>query len=179
MQPPSSSVGPMKKTSCPGCSVELAATDGPVHRYMESSPDCWAKYGELLAREYGDPAYMSAHRLTVDTYAVQHPGVPSAQSIQSVAVHLISLHCVLEKAMSQGQATRFLKVCADKGSFHWLQPPSRVYPLNVLHPLAANSAVEHQTKVREWAAATWRLWAPHHQKVRTWAEALGSGVSPL
>ena len=31
-------------------------------------------YGEVLAREYSDPSYVSLHRLTADTYAVQHPG---------------------------------------------------------------------------------------------------------
>lgn len=164
----------MKKTSCPGCGVELPTIEGPVHKYMESSPACWAKYGELLAMEYGDPAYMSAHRLTVDTHAVQHPGRPSAQSIQSVAIHLISLHCVLEKSMPQGEATRFLKVCADQGSFHWLQPPPNAYRLNILHPLASASAIEHQAKVREWATATWEDWASHHQRVRKWAQTLGA-----
>jgi Family of unknown function (DUF5946) len=94
---------------------------------MESSPACWAKYGELLAREYENPDYMVAHRLTVDTYAVQRPGKPSAQSVQSVAAHLISLHCVLEQGMAHWQATAFLKICADKGSFEWLEPPSHQY----------------------------------------------------
>jgi hypothetical protein len=55
---------------------------------MESSPGCWQIYGEVLAREYSDAAFRSIHRLTVDSYAVQHPGQPTAQSIQSVCVHL-------------------------------------------------------------------------------------------
>ena len=32
---------------------------------MESSPACWAAYGEVLAREYSDPAYFQVHRLSV------------------------------------------------------------------------------------------------------------------
>ena len=40
---------------------------------------------------------MAAHQLTVDAYAIQHPGKPSAQSIQSVCVHLISLYASLER----------------------------------------------------------------------------------
>lgn len=84
---------------CPGCGVELPAFAGPVHRYMESSPSCWVAYGEVLARECSDPALMAAHRLTVDAYAVQHPGRPSPQSIQSVALHLISLCVVLFEEM--------------------------------------------------------------------------------
>ena len=73
---------------------------------MESSPSCWAAYGEVLAREYNDPAFMAAHRLTVDAYAVQHPGRPSPQSIQSVALHLISLCLVLEQELYHRAAIR-------------------------------------------------------------------------
>jgi hypothetical protein len=65
--------------------------EGPVHRYLESSPGCWRLYGEVLAREYSDLAFWAAHRLTVDSYAVQHPGRSSPQTIQSVCVHLLSL----------------------------------------------------------------------------------------
>jgi Family of unknown function (DUF5946) len=162
----------MTSTPCPGCAVELPDTDGAVHPYIESSPACWARYGELLAREYENPDYMAAHRLTVDTYAVQHPGKPSAQSVQSVAVHLISLHCVLEEGMAHRQATAFLKVCADSGRFHWLNPPSPQYKLNVLHPLAAASAAEHTVKVREWASAAWEAWGAHHETIRKWVAKL-------
>lgn len=154
---------------CPGCSAELPAHQGPVHRYIESSASCWAKYGELLAREYQDPAYMQAHRLTVDTYAVQHPGRPSAQTIQSVAVHLISLHAVLELALSSSEATSLIRVCVDKGRFTWLTPPHGAYRLNVLHALAARTASEHRAAVRAWAECTWTAWAQHHGQVRAWA----------
>jgi hypothetical protein len=159
----------MNITVCPGCGAELPAHDGPVHRYIESSASCWAKYGDLLAREYQDPAYMSAHRLTVDTYAVQHPGTPSARAIRSVAAHLISLHAVLELALGSHEATSLIKVCVDRGRFTWLSPPQGAYRLNVLHPLAATTAAEHVAAVREWAEGTWEAWAQHHGQVRAWA----------
>ena len=66
---------------CSGCGIALPAVTGPVHRYMVSSPACWAAYGAVLAREYGNPKYARLRRLTVDTYAVQHPGTESQQSI--------------------------------------------------------------------------------------------------
>lgn len=158
----------MNITICPGCSAELPAHDGPVHRYIESSAACWARYGELLAREYEDAAYMRAHRLTVDAYAVQHPGKPSTQAIRSVAVHLISMHAVLELGLSSNEATSLIKVCADEGEFNWLAPPRGAYRLNVLHPLAARTASEHVVAVREWAECAWEAWAPHHAQVRAW-----------
>jgi hypothetical protein len=37
------------------------------------------------------------HPLTVDTYAVQHPGVPERRTSQSLALHLITLCLVIER----------------------------------------------------------------------------------
>jgi hypothetical protein len=65
----------MNSIPCIGCHALFPDVDGPVHRYMESSPGCWASYGEVLVREYTEPSYFGVHRLTVDAYAVQHPGV--------------------------------------------------------------------------------------------------------
>jgi hypothetical protein len=81
-------------------------------------------YGEVLAREYSDPASAKAHRLTVDAYAVQHPGKPSPQTIQSVAIHLSSLCLVLERGFDPGRATAAMQTLAKhKASFVWLPPP--------------------------------------------------------
>ena len=73
-----------KTCGCLSCGGVFPDIDGPVHRYMKSSPGCWAVYGEVLAREYEDPYFFEVHRLTVDAYAVQHPGSTDRQSIQSV-----------------------------------------------------------------------------------------------
>jgi len=160
--------------TCPGCGVSLPPVEGPVHRYMESSPACWARYGELLARDYADPAYRAAHRLVVDTYAVQHPGRPSPQSIQSVAVHLISLYAILEQGWTFGRATELLGVAAARGEYAWLPPPAGPSSLTLLHALAGTSAAAHAAAVREWAEAAWRDWGMHHAQVRDWARRAGA-----
>lgn len=147
--------------------------NGPVHRYMESSPACWARYGELLARGYADFRYMAAHQLAVDAYAVQHPGRPSPQSTQSVGVHLVSLCAVLEQGLPVAQAAALLKRCADTGGFEWLPPPAERGALTVLHPLAAPTPETHAQRVREWAHACWSAWSPHHDRVREWLAAKG------
>ena len=69
---------------CPGCGLALPARpDAPKHPYVGASAECWAVYGEVLAREYEDPAYFRVHQLTVDAYAVQHPGAPERRSISN------------------------------------------------------------------------------------------------
>jgi hypothetical protein len=154
---------------CPGCGVELPPFAGPVHRYMESSPSCWAAYGEILAREYNDPAFMAAHRLTVDAYAVQHPGRPLPQSIQSVGVHLISLYVVLEEQLSHRAATQLMQRSADRMHFVWLEPPPDRGERNVTTAVAARSPDEHVRAVQSWAQSVWQAWSQHHSQVRAWA----------
>jgi Family of unknown function (DUF5946) len=158
---------------CVGCGALFPESDGPVHRYMESSPGCWAAYGEVLAREYGDPAYGTVHRLTVDAYAAQHPGRESPQTVQSVAVHLISLSLVLERGIDARRATSAIRdAVSRKGAFRWLPPPSPPGELTVADVLRAGNATEHVAAVEAWARAVWRAWSPHHDTVREWASNL-------
>jgi len=136
---------------------------------MESSPGCWAVFGEVLAVEYSDPSYACAHRLSVDTYAVQHPGRPSPQSVQSVALHLISLCLILEQGLDFGDATDAIRAAADaKGRFTWLTPPPLRGALTIADVVGATTGQEHQRRVRAWAASAWSAWAAHHSVVRSW-----------
>ena len=105
---------------CIGCGALVPQQDGPTHRYMESSPGCWAIYCEVLAQEYSDIAFATAHRLTVDAYAVQHPGTPSPQSIQSIGVHLAP-------ALSDSRV-RFHGRSGSEGNAN-LVPPKSFVPL--------------------------------------------------
>ena len=158
---------------CVGCGALFPEQEGPVHRYMESSPGCWAAYGEVLAREYSDREFGTRHRLTVDAYAAQHPGRPSPQTVQSVAVHLISLGLVLERGFDPRRATAAIKAAASrKGSFRWLQPPASLGEVTVADVFRARDAAEHLAAVEAWAASVWRAWSAHHDTVRGWADAL-------
>lgn len=155
---------------CVGCGALMPDVDGPTHKYIGASPGCWAIYGEVLAKEYSDVLYYSAHQLTADTYAVQHPGAPSRQSIQSVAVHLVSLFGVLEGGFNYEQAVAIKqKLTKEREKFFWLEPPASLGEITILDVAKAKDAVEHKTVVREWATAVWRAWSPHHATVREWA----------
>jgi len=157
---------------CIGCGGVVPQMDGPTHRYMESSPGCWQVYGQVLAREYSDRAFGALHRLTVDSYAVQHPGRPSPQTIQSVCVHLISLCLVLERGLAAAYATRVMAAATKaKERFHWLTPPTSLGVVTVSDVVGATTPPEHEERVRAWAEAAWSAWAEHHATVRGWVPA--------
>jgi hypothetical protein len=156
-----------------GCGAVLPETDGPTHRYLESSPACWAAYSQVLAREYASPGlFQGVHRYTVDAYAVQHPGRPAAQSIQSVAVHLMSLCALIENGSTGEWATRLIgEAVRIKGGFTWLQPPGSMGALTVVDVLRAKGASEHERMAKEWAASAWGAWSAHHATVRSWVSS--------
>jgi hypothetical protein len=158
---------------CVGCGASFPELEGPVHRYMESSPGCWAAYGEVLAREYGSPACFAVHRLTVDSYAVQHPGRPSAQSIQSVAVHLIRLCLTLERGLAPSRALAAIQAAVKaKGRYVWLTPPAARGQITVADVRKAGSVAQHTELVQAWARSAWQAWSVHHAVVRSWLPAL-------
>jgi hypothetical protein len=160
-------------TPCSGCGALFPSIEGPTHRYLESSPGCWAAYGEVLAREYSDPKYMAVHRLTVDTYSVQHPGRPSPQTTQSVAVHLIGLYATLQLQLRPRMVTAAIRRAADHQRFHWLPPPLHLGEFTVADVLPAQSPEQHANVVLRWAASAWAAWSHYHSQVKAWALAGG------
>lgn len=136
---------------------------------MESSPACWAAYGEVLAREYSTSILLSIHRLSVDAYAVQHPGRPSRQSIQSVGVHLVRLCWLLEHGLPPDQANEAMLAAGKiKNTFIWLDPPASLGKVTVRHVQQAPDAAAHSAAVKHWAQSVWAAWAPHHATVQEW-----------
>ncbi len=155
--------------ACIGCGGMVPDIQGPTHRYMESSPGCWQIYGQVLSREYSDRAFATWHRLTVDAYAVQHPGLESRQAIQSVCVHLMSLCLVLERGVDPAYATRAIgQAVKAKGRYVWLSPPTSVGEVTVVDVAQKATAEEHARAVRAWAASAWAAWAPYRDLVRGW-----------
>jgi hypothetical protein len=132
-----------------------------------------------LAREYGNrELFEKVHRLTVDSYAVQHPGLASAQSIQSVAGHLISLCAVLETGASNEWATKVIREAVKvKRRFTWLQPPQSMGSITVVDVWRAKDAAEHQKLVRDWALSVWAAWAHQHATVRHWFSSVRSAAT--
>jgi Family of unknown function (DUF5946) len=160
----------MSAVTCPGCGLLRPSTDGPTHPYIGSSPACWALFGEILAREFNDPAYFRLHQVTVDTYAVQHPGVPERRSIQSVGLHLMTLCLMLEDGVDPREGPQLHKRMVTRPTFHWLTPPEPNGDITVETVLAAQSTSQHEELVETWARDVWNAWSPHHGTVRTWLD---------
>ena len=155
--------------NCCGCGAAFPGGEGPIHRYMSSSPGCWAAFGVVLTREYGDRAYARFHRLSVDAYAVQHPGSPSPETIQSVAVHLCRLCIIVEGGLSIERANEaMLAIHQVEGRFRWLEPPPSRGPVTVADVLAAQGVDEHLRQVERWARSCWEAWSGHHATIRGW-----------
>ncbi len=56
---------------------------------------CQQLCDEVLAREFGDFRYVRLHRLTVDTYSLQHPQ-EYMRSGKSLVAHLTGMYSALE-----------------------------------------------------------------------------------
>ena len=161
---------------CVGCGALVADTDGATHKYLGASAGCWAVFGKVLAQEFEFAKdaveknhYGAMHRLTVDAYCVQHPGVPSRRTIQSAAVHLISLYSVLERGYSAEKALWVMRRAGSHSErFFWLEPPTFMGATTVIDVSRANNLPEHEKLVEEWARASWEAWSQHHEQIRRW-----------
>ena len=161
---------------CSGCGARFPRVEGPVHPYMESSPGCWAAYGELLAREYGDPSVADVHRLSVDAYAVQHPGTPSPQSLQSVNLHLVRLLLQLRRGLPPERANdAMLALARHKRSFTWLEPPVSRGEVTIADVLPRAQSGHHREAVRDWANSALAAWSAHQPIVDRWAALVSPG----
>jgi len=163
---------------CIGCGAIVPRIDGPIHRYMTSAPGCWAQYGELCARNLSDPEASRYRQMCADTYAVQHPGRPGPQAVQSVGGHLVSLYAQLELGLPLSRTAALLERGTQrKGYFTWLTPPSCEGALTVLFMLA--NLHDPSRAAREWATSAWQAWSSHHPQIRAWHDDLARNLDRI
>jgi hypothetical protein len=149
---------------CVGCGVTVDHVDGPTHRYMTSAPACWARYGELLGVLAVDPELWTARLLCSDAYAAQHPGTPSPQATQSVAVHLINSYDHLVARHPIGVP----RVVGPKGGFFWLEPPAFDGSRTVFDMPLVGTHDEITRAAAQWVGSVWNAWAAHHAQIARW-----------
>lgn len=157
---------------CPDCGAEVPQVpDGPTHPYFGASSGCWALYTVMLGREFGHWD-AGTHRLSVDTYAVQHPGTSRRQAaINSVGIHLTALCFVCDKDMP---VELMIRTMGDLGKgrlfeVHYLEPPEQPFPMTIVDLIDATTPEEYNARIRRWAETTWETWSVHHDQVREWA----------
>jgi hypothetical protein len=154
---------------CPGCRAVLPHNDGPTHRYIGASPACWALYSAL---NYDTPLAPTANNaLIVDAYAAQHPGVPSDQSINSVAVHLITLYGILErgepveKALWMRQQAVSERNGPKRGRFHWLTPPDFRGSITIAEIVSQPTPEQRTALAVQYVMNIWQLWSQEYLSV--------------
>jgi hypothetical protein len=113
----------------------------------------------------------------VDAYAAQHPGTPSAQAIQSVAVHLLTLYGVLVRGVTPANALwirqRALRgqTQTRQGRFQWLPPPSFAGSLTVADIVQASTPMARTEQVKLYLQDVWSAWSQVHlDPIASWYE---------
>jgi len=155
-----------------------------LNESSESCPDCGANvsggrtaclklFEEVLAKEFSDHRYMKEHRLTVDTYALQHPD-KYMKSAKSFAAHLTGIYAAI---FSEDKST------IDRDVQRWLSNPVQISrpeapapkqrgSLTIGHLHASDGPDQHLIRVREWAESTWMAWQEFETVAKDWiAEA--------
>jgi hypothetical protein len=162
---------PTDAEPCPGCGLVRPPREGPTHPYIGASPGCWAAFTQLIGQGLGSA---SSGQLVTDTYAAQHPGVPERRAIQSVGVHLVLLCATLERDWPADRAVQLRRRAIDQLRPHWrwLDVPSPLGSVTVMHVLSAPEAQERGHRVLLWARDVWAAYAPHQALVRDWLDEL-------
>jgi len=156
--------------ACLGCGALVPDIDGPVHKYVPSSPGCWKTFGEVQVDEAQRFRYTPAHLVVVDAYMAQHPGDGSdRRDRQSVFVHLVGGCAALEHTALPAYTTKLLSrvIRHRQGQFPVLHRSHGPGPLTVLHMVGAADLVDYERRTREWATSVWNSWNEHHELIRS------------
>lgn len=145
--------------NCFACGGSFVAVEGPTHQYMLSSPGCWNAYGGVLAREYENPKLFGAvHRLTVDAYALQHPGDASdRRARQSVWVHYAALYLSLRNNEDHSTIPSVMQKLVA-GTLPALPPTPAQFDVT-LEDVLAHGQTNHVSGVKAWADCAFKAWA--------------------
>ena len=132
---------------------------------------CQALFGRLGEREFSDPAYYRAHRLTVDAYCLQHPE-QFMKSSKSAAAHLAGMCWSMERGRSLHLPAPLKRWVDGPRSFVRVAPPS---PLDrgrvtLLSLVGALDADDYERRALEWARSAWEAWSAHWDQARAWVQ---------
>jgi len=159
--------GLVGEVPCFGCGALVPAQSGPAHKYMLSSPGCWALYGSVLAwKDSWAGGDGTTTQRMVDSYAVQHATNPDRRNRQSVAGHLMSLCASIEHGVSGERLRRMIGDWTHR-DYPLLVPSPAGYPVTV-RDVADAAERSRPAAVEAWAASAWAAWSAHHDTIRAW-----------
>jgi hypothetical protein len=134
----------------------------------DGTEGCRELFNEVLALEYGDPAYGAAHLLTVDAYALQHS---EDHGPRSNAFHLLRLCVLLEHGgdprITQNPAWLQAQFDGDRAA-PFLEAPTGRGEMTIADVRGAASPDDHAGRVLRWAQSVWEAWSAYHEWARQW-----------
>jgi hypothetical protein len=150
---------------CSGCGLDVPG----------GTAGCQAIMDELLARDFSDINYFRVHRMTVDTYCLQHPD-RYCVSAKSLAAHLTGLCWLIEHGGSRAVGSESLRRWLN-GSPGIEKPeiPSFRGRLTVADVAGAPDPGAHAQAVDHWARCTWEAYSALHSLARYWIEQALTG----
>lgn len=129
---------------------------------------CQKLFEKILVRKYSDYNYGKIHRLTVDTYSLQHPEA-YMKSGKSFAAHLTGICSAIEyeNSKSINQAIQKWLNGARKIDKPASLPEYRG-ELTIMYIHSAKNGEEHIKHVQEWSCSVWNTWSEYHSLSRQW-----------
>lgn len=103
-----------------------------------------------------------------DAYGVQHHGEDSPQAIQSVAIHLLTLHGAITRRADGVWVKR--RALHTRGVFHKLEPPPLGCALTIRHlyPIEGTGTA---VRTSDYAYSVYNAWIGlHRTTVESWYE---------
>lgn len=158
---------------CPSCGFK-GPGDGPTHDYLTVSPACWARYGEVMAKEYSDRAYWPSHRRLVDAYAGQHSIGSDRRARQSLWIHMAALMLAFHDEVDDAVIPSFLGRAAKSGHpFPELALPPKAHSVDLTGVHSAPDVAAHHRAVEAYARGVLAAWTPHHTAFRSLVDTVG------
>ena len=143
--------------ACAGCGLEL-----PGGTFA-----CYARFEELLALEFGDARFFRVHRLTVDTYAVQHPE-RHCVSPTSFTAHLTGLCATMEHEDPVAVNARVQRWLSTKPDLEKPSLPVARGRRTIADVTNTDDPAVYVDQVRRWGRSAWEAFADLHPIAREW-----------
>ena len=144
--------------ACPSCGAVVPG----------GAAGCQALADELLARDFSDALYFAVHRLSFDTYCVQHPERYCAGR-HGLPAHLGGLCSILEGGASPAVGDPALQRWLSGGpAIEPATPPAFRGAVTVLIAHGANDPASYAAAVRRWAESAWEAYRELQPLARKW-----------